>query len=261
MQLYSSKHSRAVSDASRHGRFSYFNALTVPKSFLRCSSDINDSQSHRMPPPFNKSVFVNCPFDPQYLLFYQTIVFTIQYLNLECRSSYERSDAGEPRIQKLVELISRSKYGVHDLSRCRAKEAGEYYRFNMPLELGLDLGCRQFGIGNQRRKRILVLDARLYRLQKAISDIAGSDIKAHRNNQLTLIRAVSGWLIQTARVGARSATEISGMYLRFTEDNFERLQSRNYSLKDIREQPQHEIRNAMKRWIVRNKPRRAGGLV
>jgi hypothetical protein len=53
----------------------------------------------------------------------------------------ERLDSGRPRIDKIISLIKESKYAIHDLSRLKAREAGEYYRLNMPFELGLDVGC------------------------------------------------------------------------------------------------------------------------
>jgi hypothetical protein len=34
----------------------------------------------------------------------------------------ERSDSGEPRILKITQLIRESRFGIHDLSRIRARE-------------------------------------------------------------------------------------------------------------------------------------------
>jgi len=208
-------------------------------------------------PSFSKSVFVNCPFDPEYDPFYYTIVFTIHYLGLEARTSYEASDVGEPRILKLIRLISNSKYGIHDLSRCKARERGEFARLNMPLELGIDLGCRRFGESRQRKKKILVLDVHNYRFRRSVSDISGSDIKAYRNRR-QLIRVVSHWLVQTAGASERSASEISAMQLRFDEDNFQRLRKRGHSVRDIQHRTPESIRRDMKTWIRDNRPHHAG---
>ena len=49
----------------------------------------------------------------------------------------------------------------------------------MPLELGLFLGAKRFGRGEQKSKTCLILDVERYRYQKFISDISGQDIAAH----------------------------------------------------------------------------------
>lgn len=209
-------------------------------------------------PAFAKSVFVNCPFDPEYRLFYDSMVFAILYLGFDARTSYEESDAGEPRIEKLVRLIAASKFGIHDLSRCRAKKVGEYYRLNMPLELGIDLGCRRFGSPRQKRKRVLVLDVHRYRFQKAVSDMAGCDIKSYGRTVRKIVRAVSTWLVQSANVPERSVSEISTMHVRFKEDNFDRLQAHGHSVGDINQRSHEAMRRDMKRWVAENRPNRAG---
>jgi hypothetical protein len=50
------------------------------------------------------------------------------------------------------------------------QEAGEFYRLNMALELGVDAGCRWFGRGRHRSKRCLILETKPLRYQAAISD-------------------------------------------------------------------------------------------
>jgi hypothetical protein len=103
--------------------------------------------------PFDNNVFVNCPFDASYCALVRPLLFTIIYLKLKPRIALERSDSGEPRIEKIFELIRESRYGIHDLSRIEASTVGEIFRLNMPFELGIDVGCRRFGRGRQRRRR------------------------------------------------------------------------------------------------------------
>lgn len=47
------------------------------------------------------------------------------------------SDSAEIRLRKIYELIETSSVGIHDLSRSKASVIGEYYRLNMPFELGI----------------------------------------------------------------------------------------------------------------------------
>jgi len=93
---------------------------------------------------YEKNVFINCPFDDEYLSLLRPILFTIIYLGFIPRISLESFDSGKPRFNKICELIEQSKYSIHDLSRIKARKKGEYFRLNMPFELGLDIGCRIF---------------------------------------------------------------------------------------------------------------------
>src|ERR1700674_1442360 len=105
----------------------------------------------------NGSVFVNCPFDRDYLRLLRPLLFTIIDLNFIPRIASERSDSGESRIDKVCALIEECQYSIHDLSRLRASEAGEFSRMNMPFELGIEYGCRLFGSPRLRCKKCLVL--------------------------------------------------------------------------------------------------------
>ena len=67
-------------------------------------------------------------------------------------------------------------------------------RFNMPFELGLFLGCKQFGRKPHPDKQCLVMDSRPYRYQQFLSDIAGQDISAHDGDPRAVVAAVRDWL-------------------------------------------------------------------
>lgn len=94
---------------------------------------------------FSRSVFVNCPFDSDYLPLLRPLLFTILDLRFIPRIASERSDSGESRIEKISGLIGDCRYSIHDLSRLRASQAGEFSRMNMPFELGIEYGSRLFG--------------------------------------------------------------------------------------------------------------------
>ena len=96
---------------------------------------------------FNDNVFVNCPFDDEYLPLLRPLLFTVIDLGFTPRIALERLDSGRPRFQKIVALIKQSKYAIHDLSRIQSSKVGEFYRLNMPFELGLDVGCSLFKRG------------------------------------------------------------------------------------------------------------------
>lgn len=142
---------------------------------------------------YELNVFINCPFDDEYKPLFDAIVFTVQIASFKPRCAREASNAGEIRLAKLMSIISECKYGVHDLSRTELSRNG-LPRFNMPLELGLDLGCKRFGNHSHAQKRLLVMDKSRHRYQKFISDIAGQDIEPHGKSIKQVICNVRDWL-------------------------------------------------------------------
>jgi hypothetical protein len=148
----------------------------------------------RKHPGYEKNVFINCPFDDAYRPLFHAIVFTIHDVGFNPRCALEASNAGQFRLSKILDIISECKYGVHDLSRTELDSANQLPRFNMPLELGLDLSCRRFGRNYHQEKVILILDREPYRYQKFISDISGQDIYAHNSDETQVIETVRDWL-------------------------------------------------------------------
>ena len=140
------------------------------------------------------SVFINCPFDAQYKPLFEGIVFAVYNCGLKPRCALEVDDASEVRIDKVFNIIAECKYGVHDISRTEATAASGLPRFNMPLELGMFLAAKRFGVGKQKQKVCLILDSTPYRYQQFISDIAGQDIQVHRNSAQEAITVVRNWL-------------------------------------------------------------------
>lgn len=144
---------------------------------------------------FKKNVFINCPFDDDFRQLLIGIIFTVMYFGFKPRLALERSDSAESRIDKIIELILESKFGIHDLSRIVSKDKGEHYRMNMPFELGIDYACKRLKDGSWATKKILILEKEKYRYQKAISDLSGSDIKNHNNDVIKAVYAVRDWFV------------------------------------------------------------------
>lgn len=164
-------------------------------------------------------VFVNCPFDEMYSPIADAIVFTIVDSGFKPRSALERSDASEVRIGKIYELISQSKYSIHDLSRNTSADCEVKSRFNMPLELGIFLGAKSFGGEPHKGKRCLIFDSNPHNYQSYISDISGQDIYAHNNDERIAVRSVRDWLSMLPEAGALpSASVIYERYLRYRKE-------------------------------------------
>jgi len=205
-------------------------------------------------PPFERSVFVNCPFDDDFAPLLQAIAFCITDLGFFPRLAPENADNAANRLDRIIELIRGSKYGIHDLSRCKSAAAGEYARLNMPFELGLDHGGARFGDGQMSGKSILILEKTRYDYQKGLSDISGWDIHAHEGDYIKVVRIVSSWLIRQAGADPVGPAKIQGNYLTFQEWYWERETVRGASEDDIRAYPTIQVVSAMREWAEAGKP-------
>ena len=164
------------------------------------------------------------------------------------RIAKERSNAGEPRVEKILELVASSKYSVHDLSRCQAREEDEYYRLNMPFELGIDFGCRRFGGERLSKKVILVLEEERFRYQAAISDLAGNDIEAHHGDYVVAVRKVRNWLSGIGGFQRISGARVLADYEDFQRWYLDRQRADGFSDDDITDYSTPELLAAMFEW-------------
>lgn len=171
-----------------------------------------------MPP--SDSVFINVPFDRRYKKLLGALVFAVHHCGLVARCSLEFEDGAQVRVDKLYTIIRECQFGIHDLSRTTLDASNRLPRFNMPLELGIFLGARKFGDRRQRAKVCLILDREPYRYQKFCSDIAGQDIRAHRNDVALAIAVVRDWIRVMHRGGARvpGVVYIRQRYLTFQKE-------------------------------------------
>ncbi|MGH8228425.1 MAG: hypothetical protein ACREU3_11075 [Steroidobacteraceae bacterium] len=144
-------------------------------------------------PPASKAVFINCPFDDGFKPIFRAVIFVIISSGYYPRCALDATDGAEVRVSKIAQMIGECDWGIHDLSRVEVGATG-VPRFNMPMELGLHLGARLFGVGRHRRKRALILEAQPHRYDAALSDISGQDIEVHSNDPGEAVRCVRNWL-------------------------------------------------------------------
>ena len=165
---------------------------------------------------YEKSVFINCPFDPTYNDLFEALVFVVLALGFTPRCARETDNAGEIRLDKIQKIIHACHYGIHDISAVELDKSSNLPRFNMPFEFGLFLGCKAFAPGKQRKKDCIVFDKEPYRYQKFISDIAGQDIHAHDGDSDKIITKVRNWLTQAAGTsGVKGGIAFAALYREF----------------------------------------------
>lgn len=201
---------------------------------------------------FEHNVFINCPFDDDYLGLLRPMLFTVIFLGLQPRIALEGMDAGQARIDRLLELIRTSRYSIHDLSRITASQPGEFYRLNMPFELGIEFGCRHFGADPLHTKKTLVLETQPHQYRAALSDLSGFDVLAHRNEPYRVITLVRHWLQNVGDIRAPGPARIEAGFTEFMADIHDELGAQGFSAHDVTNLPIGELIQRMQDWTTRH---------
>ena len=154
----------------------------------------------RIPPPTNRDVFVNCPFDAPYKPIFYATVFTVIRCGFRARCALETDDATQNRLGKIFAIIDECRFGIHDISRTETAGEPPLPRFNVPFELGLFLGAKRYGSARHKLKRCIIFDIEPYRYQRFISDISGHDIHAHHGSESRVVTVLTSWFRAQSRV-------------------------------------------------------------
>lgn len=197
---------------------------------------------------FEQNVFINCPFDNDFKPLLKALVFELIYLGFSPKLSQTLSSSAI-RVNQIKNLIKNCKFGIHDLSRSKAMDAGELPRFNMPYELGLDIGALEYGSRKLKTKRILILETERFHYQKVISDIAGQDIENHNDDPKTLITKVRNWF--SANFPEETIVGQSVIWIAYNQfiDDLNTNLSASYTEDEIEEMPIGDFIKFANDWI------------
>lgn len=143
---------------------------------------------------YRNSVFINCSFDRRFRPIFHSLVFSVYDCGFVPRSALEFDNASQNRHEKIVEILRVCQFAIHDISNVTIGRISRLPRFNMPYELGLFAGAREFGKGKQREKCSLIFERNRYELQKCLSDLAGVDARTHDHDSRKAISNVRDWL-------------------------------------------------------------------
>jgi hypothetical protein len=141
-----------------------------------------------------RSVFINCPFDAEYLPLFDAIVFATTSCGYTPRCALETGSISDPRMDQIYEALNSSKYSIHDLSRCRGEGDANVARFNMPLEFGIAFGKGYLKYEGRRLHDWLVLLPHGHFYKQCVSDLGGYDPYTHKNTPATIVQPVMAWL-------------------------------------------------------------------
>ena len=204
--------------------------------------------------PFERTVFVNCPFDDDYAPLLEAAIFCVVYFGLMPRLANERLEAGENRLDKIVGMIQEAKFSIHDLSRCKARSAGEPLRMNMPFEFGIDVGLRRSGWGRLGEKKFLILEENQYDLKSSLSDIAGQDVEFHRSDFELVIRRIRDFFRVEAGIRAPGPSRLVSDYATFQGWMVEKKIFEGHSEDEAVNLPTRERLDEMRTWNDLGRP-------
>jgi len=201
-------------------------------------------------PGFDTNVFINCPFDRKYDDLLRPILFTIVYFGFTPQIASLTADSGEQRINTILSLILKSKYSLHDLSRLRSRRPGEFFRLNMPFELGIDYGCRRASAGYLSKKKFVVFGTKSHEYKRALSDLAGVDAKSHGNNPERAVMALRNWFVDTVHLKtAPSGSVVWEKFVQFRLDFHDQRRKEGFSKQDLNTMPVREYIASIRHWL------------
>lgn len=167
------------------------------------------------PLAFEKSVFINCPFDTKFKPLFDAILFTIHDCGFTARHALESIGGRESRLEKIYRLIHESQWSIHDVSRVELSAANKLPRFNMPFECGLAFGAMKYGKTNNRDA--LVMTGVVFQDKASLSDLAGIDPGYHQNNPQLVIANVRKFL--ASKSASKSIRGAGAIFKRFKKFN------------------------------------------
>ncbi len=199
---------------------------------------------------FQTNVFINCPFDDKYRSLLKPLLFTIRYCGLNPRIASERMDSSEVRLDKIIEIIKECQLSIHDLSRIKSSQADEYYRLNMPLEIGLDMGCKYFhGDAKYADKKLLILEGERFSIHKALSDLSGTDVKCHDQEAEKMVECVRTWFAEIGMIDVAGPNLIWDDYNIFNFALYEDCLKRGFKKSQIDKLSMPEFFAFLQNWM------------
>jgi hypothetical protein len=195
------------------------------------------------------NIFINCPLDAKYTPLFRSMIFTLMYLGLEPRISIEDTECSQNRLDKIFDLMKQSDISIHDLSRIKSSGSDEYYRLNMPFELGIDYGLR-LAFADSLSKKFIVLEDEKYSYHKGLSDYSGFDVLTHSGNPARMVKVLRDWFVNNGIVeSAKGGTAIWYEYNDCWAYIYDRLLEKGYSEEETDEIPYNEYKAFVAEWL------------
>src|SRR5580698_8108067 len=144
----------------------------------------------------NLDVFLNVPYDDQFVNLFLAYVSGLVALGLEPRASLE-IPGGAARLDKIIQLIGRCSQSVHDLSRIEVDSVEPLTpRFNMPFELGIVVGLHR---KQETGHTWFVFESNERRLKKSLSALAETDPYIHNGSPQGVLSELLNAFVRSPR--------------------------------------------------------------
>ena len=159
----------------------------VARTLIATEGDLV-SRGH-FPPPLRsrKDVFLNVPYDKRYEDLYLAFLAGLCGFGLIPHATIEIPGSTR-RLDRILSLIRSCRYSFHDLSRVELSQTPPPTpRFNMPFELGLAVAIAKMG---RRKHEWFVFESARHRLNKSLSDLAGTDPYIHEGTSRGVLGAL-----------------------------------------------------------------------
>ena len=196
---------------------------------------------------YASNVFINFPFDSGYKPIIERMIFILCFYEFNVQMSVNKSSAHD-RLTEIGKMIKDSKFTFHDLSRHKLSKKEEYARFNMPFELGIDIGCYQY-LGSKTDKVIAMIDSDPHAYDRHLSDMSGRDILYHYNKPELLFEIIPNWLTVSTGELYDSPKRLSGYFGSWIVDYKATLKNNGYDLRKINKIPLSTYHILLKKWI------------
>ena len=135
-------------------------------------------------------VYLNLPYDPDFAELLLVYIAGVVVHGLRPRAALEIT-GGERRLDRIIDLIRRCRYSVHDLT---PPSGG--LRLNMAFELALAVGHQRY---RQDAHTWYVFETRRGRIERTLSDLNGSDIFIHHGRPAHLFSELNNAFVRLNR--------------------------------------------------------------
>src|SRR5262245_35605091 len=105
------------------------------------------------------SVFINCPYGPEFRDIRHALTLAVLASGHLPICDFDGFDLNpvQPDLTLLAEGMFKSKYSIHDCTRCCGESPDKLGRFNIPIELGMALGERVRTVSSNSFHEIVIL--------------------------------------------------------------------------------------------------------
>jgi hypothetical protein len=142
------------------------------------------------------SVFLNIPYDAGFENLFLAYIAAISAFGFTPRATLE-IPFSQRRLDRILKLIQKSQYSIHDLSRVQLDRASPRTpRFNMPFELGLTVALEKTAHSDHDW---VVCESVKRRINKSLSDLDGTDAYIHDGTVRGVFREMGNAFVGSSR--------------------------------------------------------------